>query len=60
MADQSFAAEPSPADGFYGRCADETFVRIEDTLANYSSWPGAASCRQSSASRWRDCAIRRR
>ena len=26
--DQSFAAEPSPEDGFYGRCATEMFIKI--------------------------------
>lgn len=35
VADQSFAAEPSPGDGFYGRCATEMFIRVEDTLVNY-------------------------
>ena len=35
VSDQSFAAEPSPEDGFYARCADEMFIRIEDTLVNY-------------------------
>jgi hypothetical protein len=35
VADQSFAAEPSPDDGFYGRCATELFIRFEDTLVNY-------------------------
>jgi hypothetical protein len=33
--DQSFAAGPSPGDGFYARCATEMFIRIEDTLVNY-------------------------
>lgn len=38
--DQSFAAEPSPEDGFYGRCAETMFIRIEDTLVNYFDLAG--------------------
>jgi hypothetical protein len=40
VADQSFAADPSPEDGFYGRCATEMFIRFEDTLVNYFEMAG--------------------
>jgi hypothetical protein len=33
--DQAFAREPLPADGLYGVCAEERFVRIETTLEAY-------------------------
>jgi hypothetical protein len=39
-ADQSFAAEPSPGDGFYGRCATEKFIKIEYTLLHYFDMAG--------------------
>jgi hypothetical protein len=35
VADQSFAAEPLPGDGWYARCATEMFIRLETTLVNY-------------------------
>ena len=35
LPDQDFAKEPAPRDGFYGMCAVERFIRIEDTLVNY-------------------------
>ena len=61
VADQSFAAEPSPEDGFYGRCATQMFIRIEDTLVNYFELAGRGRAdRRSSASRWRRCVIQRR
>lgn len=33
--DQRFAKAPSPKDGFYGRCAEEKFIRLEATLVHY-------------------------
>ncbi|MFW5680308.1 MAG: hypothetical protein ACOC3D_08570 [Pseudomonadota bacterium] len=33
--DQAFARDPVPADGLYGVCAEERFVRIETTLEAY-------------------------
>jgi hypothetical protein len=38
--DQSFAVEPSPGDGFYGRCTAEKFIRIEYTLLHYFDMAG--------------------
>jgi hypothetical protein len=35
LEDQSFAEEPALKDGFYAICADERFIRIEDTLVHY-------------------------
>jgi len=35
IADQSFAAEPYYKDGFYGRCAQEAFIRLEATIEQY-------------------------
>jgi hypothetical protein len=38
--DQSFAAEPSLGDGFYGPCAKEKFIKIEYTLLHYFDMVG--------------------
>lgn len=35
LEDQTFAEDPALNDGFYAICADERFIRIEDTLVHY-------------------------